>query len=62
MKGAITLEKLLHIVATALNLNPDSVRRPSKSRSPATARGIICNLVIFELGYTGKDVGTFLHL
>jgi len=62
MKSAITLEKLLHIVATALNLNPDSVRRPSKSRSPATARGIICQLAIFELGYTGKDVGTFLHL
>jgi REP element-mobilizing transposase RayT len=62
MKSAITLEKLLHVVATELSLNPDSVRRPSKSRLPATARGIICQQAIFELGYTGKEVGTFLHL
>ena len=62
MKSAITLEKLLHIVANTLSLDPDSVRRPSKSRFPATARGIICQLAIFELGYTGKEIGTFLHL
>jgi len=62
MKSAITLEKLLNIVSNSLSLNPDSVRRPSKSRFPATARGIICQLAIFELGYTGKEIGTFLHL
>ena len=62
MKSAITLEKLLNIVSNSLSLNPDSVRRPSKSRFPATARWIICQLAIFELGYTGKEIGTFLHL
>jgi predicted transcriptional regulator len=45
-----------------LRLDPDSVRRPSKSRAPAEARGIICHLAIFELGYTGSEVGKFLHL
>ncbi len=29
---------------------------------PAAARGIICHLAIIELGYTGNEVRTFLHL
>ncbi len=62
MKSAITLEKLLNIVSNVMNLDSDSVRRPSKSRFPATARGIICQMAIFELGYTGKEVGSLLHL
>ena len=45
-----------------LMLDPDSVKRPSKRRGPAAARGIICHLAIFELGYTGREVGNFLHL
>lgn len=43
-------------------LDPDLVRRPSKSRAPAAARGLICHLAIYQLGYTGSDVGKFLHL
>ena len=43
-------------------LDPDLVRRPSKSRAPAAARGLICHLAIYELGYTGSDVGKFHHL
>ena len=43
-------------------LDPDVVRRPSKSRAPAAARGIICQLAIFDLGYTGSEVGKVLHL
>jgi len=38
------------------------VRRPSKSRAPAAARGVFSHLAIFELGYNGKEVGKFLHL
>jgi len=62
MKSTITLAQLLDIVSATLGLDPDSVRRPSKSRAPAEARGIICHLAIFELGYTGSEVGKFLHL
>lgn len=62
MKSAITLSRLLDIVSATLRLDRDTIRRPSKSRAPATARGIICHLAIFELGYTGSEVGKFLHL
>jgi putative transposase len=62
MKSVISPARLLDIVAVTLGVDPDSVRRPSKSRMPAAARGIICYLGIFELGYTGSEVGTFLNL
>jgi chromosomal replication initiation ATPase DnaA len=62
MKSVVTLAQLLEIVATALTIDPDSIRKPSKSRGPAAARGVICHLAIYELGYTGREVGKFLHL
>ena len=62
MKGVIPLTRLLEILSVTLDLDPDLIRKPSKSRAPATARGIICFLAIYELGYNGKEVGTFLHL
>ncbi len=62
MKRTITLVRLLNIVSAALKLDPESIRKPSKSRAPAAARGIICHLAIIELGYTGNEVGKFLHL
>jgi hypothetical protein len=62
MKRVITLTQLLAIVSAALTLDPDLVRKPSKSRAPAAARGIMCHLAIYELGYTGSEVGKFLHL
>jgi hypothetical protein len=62
MNRVISLVHLLTIVAKALMLDPDLVMRPSKSRAPAAARGVICHLAIYELGYTGSDVGKFLHL
>jgi len=58
----VTLAQLLEIVSTALTIDPDVIRKPSKSRAPAAARGIICHLAVYELGYTGKEVGKFLHL
>ena len=62
MKNTITLERLLDIVSLRLDLDADEIRRPGKFRAPAAARGIICHLAIFELGYTGSEVGKFLHL
>ncbi|MGK2905493.1 MAG: transposase [Desulfuromonadales bacterium] len=62
MKRVVTLTQLLAVVAAALTLDPDLVRKPSKSRAPAAARGIICHLAIYEFGYTSSEVGQFLHL
>lgn len=62
MKRVVTLSQLLAIISAALTLDPDLVRKPSKSRAPAAARGIMCHLAIYELGYTGSEVGKFLHL
>ena len=62
MNSAISLARVLEIVSLTLALYPDLVRRPSKCRAPAAARSIICHLAIFEVGYTGNEVGIFLHL
>lgn len=61
-KVGITLGRLVEIVSGTLVLDPELIIKPSKSRAPAAARGIICHLAIFELGYTGREVGKFLHL
>ena len=60
--NGVPLTQLLAIVSVALKLDPDSIRRPSECRAPAEARGIICHLAIFEIGYSGSEVGKFLHL
>ena len=62
MKRVVALTQLLAIVSEVLTLDPDLIRKPSKSRAPAAARGIICHLAIYEFGYTGSEVGKFLHL
>ncbi|NTV48602.1 MAG: transposase [Geobacteraceae bacterium] len=62
MNKTITLAHLLEVVSATMKLDPDSVSRPSKCRVPAAARGIICHLAIFELGYTGSEVGIYLHM
>ena len=62
MKSDISLTRLLEVVSVTLMIDADLIRRPSKTRTPAAARGIICHLAIFELGYNGSEVGKFLHL
>jgi putative transposase len=62
MKSTVTIARLVAAVANALGLVPDAVRKPSKSRMPALARGIICHLAIFEFGYSGSEVGKYLYL
>jgi REP element-mobilizing transposase RayT len=58
----ISLPHLLEAVSATVGVDPESVRRPGKKRGPAAARGIICHLGIFELGYSGSEIGKFLHL
>ena len=62
MKSTVTFTRLVAAVAMAMGLEADSVRKPSKSRLPALARGIICHLAIFEFGYLGSEVGKYLYL
>jgi hypothetical protein len=62
MQSAVSLKQLVEAVAMVLGLEADSVRKPSKSRLPALARGIICHLAIFEFGYLGSEVGKYLYL
>ena len=49
MKSAVSLAQLVAAVASVLGLEADSVRKPSKSRLPALARGIICHLAIYQM-------------
>jgi len=58
----VSLSCLVAAVAEVLGLEPTAVRKPSKSRLPAAARGVICTLAIFEFGYSGTEVGRYLHL
>lgn len=62
MKSMVTLVRLIEAVATVLGLDSNTVRKPSKCRLPALARGIICHLAIFEFGYSGSEVGKHLYL
>ncbi|MFA7061729.1 MAG: hypothetical protein WC156_13040 [Pedobacter sp.] len=62
MKNTVTLVRLVAALAKVLGLVPDSVRKPSKRRLSASARGIICHLAIFEFGYSGSEVGKYLYL
>lgn len=61
MESTVTMARLVAVVANAMGLVPDAVRKPSKSRMPAMDRGIICHLTIFEFGYSGSEVGKYLY-
>ena len=58
----VTLPRLLEVVSAAVGVDPETARRPGKQRATAMARGVICHLAIFEFGYSGGEVGRFLHL
>jgi len=62
MKSAVTIARVATAVANTLGLVPEMVRKPSKSRMSALARGIICHLAIFEFGYSCSEVGKYLYL
>ena len=60
--GPIGLRELVNRVSEKLQIDPKKVRRPSKTRHLAEARGVICFLAVRHLGYRGLDVGKELHL
>lgn len=62
MKRTLTLAQLVKAVSAAMELDTVTVRKPSKCRAPAAARGIICHLAVFEFGYTGSEIGKYLYL
>lgn len=62
IKRVLPIPELLQRICTALQLEADAVRRPSKSRALAEARGLVCHLAIHELGHKGTEVGRELRL
>jgi hypothetical protein len=59
---SLPLSELIDRVCSLLNMEPEAVRRPSKVRSLAEARGLICYLAIRERGYKGSELGRELQL
>jgi len=57
-----SLPELIESVGSILSLSPDDIRRPSKKRLLAEARGIVSYLAVRELGYKGNEVGKELFL
>jgi putative transposase len=58
----LSLGALIDRVAVILSLSPDDIRRPSKKRVLADARGVICHAAVRDLHYQGNAVGNELNL
>lgn len=58
----MALADLVERVCRVLQLTQEVVRMPSKARSPAEGRAIICYIATRDLGYKGKEVGQLLNL
>ena len=59
---SLPLAEVVNKVSLILNIDPISIRRHSKIRFLAEARGIVCYLAIRELGYKGFELGRELNL
>ena len=59
---ALSIPELIARISKALELEPEMVTHPSKTRRLAEARGIICYFGVRKLGYMGTEVGKALHL
>lgn len=59
---AISLPELIARICKILELESANVRQPSKARSLAEARGLICWFAVRKLGYIGTVVGKELYL
>ena len=62
IKSKITIPELVKSVCEVLRLEPEAVRRPSKCRELAEARGIVCYIACCKLGYRGNEAGRELQL
>jgi hypothetical protein len=56
------LSDLIQKISSVLGIEPELVRRASKNRSLAEARGMICYVAIREFGYSGIELGRELNL
>ena len=59
---SIPLSDLVKVVSSLLHIELGLIRRPTKIRSVADARGIVSYVAIRELGYKGTEVGRELNL
>jgi REP element-mobilizing transposase RayT len=59
---AMSLSQLIDRVGSLLNVSPEAIRRPSKTRLPALARGLVCYLAVRKLKLKGVEVGQVLCL
>jgi REP element-mobilizing transposase RayT len=57
MKPSLSLDELVRAVCMVTGVDAERILRPSKERSLAQARALICCLAVQEFGYTGKDAG-----
>ena len=62
VRRVVSLPALVGQVALLLDLEEEEIRRPSKKRWLAEARGIIVYLAVRELGYRAYEVGKELRL
>jgi len=53
----MSLSQLIDRVGSLLNVSPEAIRRPSKARLPALARGLVCYLAVRKLKFKGMEVG-----
>lgn len=57
-----SLSKLIERICVIFDLEPATLKRPSKARFPAQARGLFCYIAVRELRYKGQEVGRELNL
>jgi putative transposase len=62
IRALVPPSELIEKVSFVLGIEPEVIRRPSKNRSIAEARGMICYVAIRELEYSGIEMGRELHL
>lgn len=62
LETTLSIPELIERIGRLFDLDPTALRRPSKARIPAHARGLLCYIAVRELGYRSKDVGRELNL
>lgn len=62
LRAGPSLLELIERICVVFDLEPATLKRPSKARIPAQARGLLCFIAVRELGYKGQEVGRELNL
>ncbi len=58
----ISLHELSKKVSSSLDIREEELRSPMKKRSVTRAKSVFGYLSIKKMGYTGREVGTFLNI